>query len=44
MSDIERMIAALDDLLSSELRARWTTLTRTPVPHVNPKLLRLALA
>jgi len=44
MSSIEADIAALDRLSSGDLRARWRQVTRSPLPRVSPKLLRLALA
>jgi hypothetical protein len=44
MSDIDTAIAALEGLSSRELRAKWTALTKSPVPRVSPRLLRLALA
>ena len=44
MTDLEREIAALDDMSTAELRERWVRLAASPVPRISPKLLRLALA
>jgi len=41
--DVEHEIARLEMLSSAELRERWRSLTRAPVPRVSPALLRLAL-
>lgn len=43
-ADLDRQIAALDDLPSAELRSRWSAVAGTPVPRISPGLLRLALA
>jgi len=44
MADMERELAALAMLSSVELKEEWRRLTRSPVPRISPKLLRLALA
>ena len=43
-ADLERELAALPGMSSSELRKRWGRLTGAPIPLLSPKLLRLALA
>ncbi|CAM3268948.1 Bacteriophage-related protein [Sphingomonas antarctica] len=41
---VEAKIAALATMSSVQLRDEWRALTRSPVPRVSPKMLRLALA
>jgi hypothetical protein len=42
--ELERKLAALEDLSSSELRDAWRHLTGEAPPRISPKLLRHALA
>jgi hypothetical protein len=42
--DLDAELAAIPQMTWTELRRRWTTLTRTPVPRVKHALLRMALA
>ena len=42
--DLDAELAALADMPSAQLRARWAEVTARPLPRVSPKLLRLALA
>jgi hypothetical protein len=41
---LEAQLARLEILGSAELKTEWRLLTKTPLPRVSPRLLRLALA
>ena len=42
--DLDAKLAALENMSSSELRAKWQRLTSEVAPRVSPKLLRQAIA
>lgn len=44
MEEIERKIAALEQLCSAALREEWTRVTGTRPPRISPAMTRLALA
>ena len=43
-ADIEARLAPLATLSPADLRNEWRRLTKSPLPRVSPKLLRLAIA
>jgi hypothetical protein len=44
MTNVDEALARLATLSSAELKEEWRRLTKSPVPRISPKMMRLALA
>lgn len=44
MASVDEQLAALAAMTSPALKEAWVRLTRSPLPRISPKMLRLALA
>jgi hypothetical protein len=44
MTNVDEALARLATLSSAELKDEWRRLTKSPVPRISPKMMRLALA
>jgi hypothetical protein len=44
MAQVDDQLAALATMSSSALKDAWVNLTKSPLPRISPKMLRLALA
>lgn len=44
MATVDDQLAALETMSSVQLKDEWRRLTKSPVPRISPKMMRLALA